>query len=344
MELIRIHLDEASAQGLITGEQAERLWQFLSERSRDTPSFRMTHILYYLGGLIAIGAMSLFMTLGWERFGGWGIFSIAVAYGAIGVWLTDFLMGRKGLPIPAGILAALVVVLVPLAVYGLQVGLGFWADGKVYREYHIYIDWRWILMELATLGAGAVMLWRYRLPFLAMPIAVTLWYMSMDLAPFLFGSEDLTWDLRKQVSLWFGLLMILLALGVDLRTRSEKDFAFWLYLFGVIAFWGGLSLMRSESELGKLLYLGINVVMIFAGALLSRRVFAIFGGLGAAGYLGHLAYDLFKDSLVFPFVLSLIGILVIYAGILWQRHELHISGALRQWLPPPLKALVERNG
>ena len=341
MELKRIHLDEASAQGLISGEQAERLWQFLSERNRDTPSFRMTHVLYYLGGLIAIGAMSLFMTLGWERFGGWGIFSIALVYGAIGLWLTEFFLERKRLPIPAGILAALVVVLVPLAVYGLQVGLGFWAEGKVYREYHIYIDWRWILMELATLAAGAVMLWRYRLPFLVMPVAVTLWYMSMDLTPFLFGSEDLTWDLRKQVSLWFGLLMLFLALGVDLRTRSEKDFAFWLYLFGVIAFWGGLSLMRSESELGKVLYLCINMAMIFIGALLSRRVFAVFGGLGVAGYLGHLAYDLFKDSLVFPFVLSLIGILVIYSGILWQRHEPRISGALREWLPPPLNAFMK---
>lgn len=153
----------------------------------------------------------------------------------------------------------------------------------------------------------------------------------------------MSWDLRKLVSLWFGLLMILLALWVDLRDRDDRDFAFWIYLFGVLAFWGGLSLMRSESELGKFLYLCINLVMIAAGALLSRRVFAVFGGLGVAGYLGHLAYDLFSDSILFPFVLSLVGLLVIYAGILWQRREAQISHALQQWLPPAVRDLVERR-
>lgn len=344
MELKRIHLEEASARGLISAEQAEGLWRFLAERTRDTPSFRMTHILYYLGGLIAIGAMSLFMTLGWEIFGGWGIFGIALGYGAIGLWLTERLLNRKGLPIPAGILAALVIALTPLAVYGLQEGLGWWAEGRVYRDYHVFIDWRWVLMELATLAVGALMLWRYRLPFLFMPIAVTLWYMSMDLAPFLFGDEDLTWDLRKLVSLGFGLLMIVFALWVDLRDHRDRDFAFWIYLFGVIAFWGGLSLLRSESELGRFFYLLINLGLILVGALLSRRVFAVFGGLGVAGYLGHLAYGLFKDSALFPFALSALGLLIIYLGIVWQRHEVLISQGLRKWLPPALRALVERRG
>ncbi len=335
---------EAAERGLISVEQAAALWAFLGERNRDVPSFRTTHILYYLGGIIAIAAMSLFMTLGWEAFGGWGIFAIALAYGLGALWLTGYLLERKGLPIPAGILGALVVALTPLAVYGLQEGLGWWAEGRVYRDYHIFIDWRWILMELATLAVGALMLWRYRLPFLFMPIAVTLWYLSMDLAPFLFGNEDLSWELRKRVSLVFGLLMLLFALWVDLRDRTDKDFAFWIYLFGVLAFWGGLSLLRSDSELGKLVYLGINLGMIFTGALVSRRVFAVFGGLGVAGYLGYLAYGLFSDSLLFPFALSAVGLAVIYAGILWQRHEARIGGAVRRWLPPPIRALVERRG
>ena len=187
------------------------------------------------------------------------------------------------------------------------------------------------------------MLWRYRLPFLVMPVAVTLWYMSMDLAPFLFGGADPDWELRKFVSLWFGLLMILLAFWVDIRSRHDQDYAFWLYLFGVIAFWGGLSLMKSDSELSKFLYFCINLLMIVIGAVLSRRVFAVFGGLGCAGYLGYLAYDVFEDSLLFPFVLTLIGLGVIYLGILWQRHEAQISARLRDWLPTALRELIEQR-
>lgn len=343
MEINRGHLQDAVENGLISEQQAEQLWRFLRERGRDVPGFHFTHILYYLGGLIAIGAMSLFMTLGWERFGGWGLLFIALAYAGAGLWLTEFLLNRKGLPIPAGITATFVVVLTPLAVYGVQTAMGWWAEGPVYREYHACIDWRWLFMELATLASGAVMLWRYRLPFLVMPVAVTLWYMSMDLTPFLFGDADLTGELRKCVSLWFGLLIVLLACWVDIRTRRDKDYAFWLYLFGVIAFWGGLSMMHSDSELNKFIYLCINLAMIAVGATLSRRVFAVFGGLGAAGYLGYLAYDVFADSMMFPFVLTIIGLGIVYLGIVWQRHEEMISRRLRGLLPPPVRELLERR-
>lgn len=343
MKLNRSLLAEATEKGLLSELQADQLWAFLDERGKDTPSFRFTHILYYLGGLIAIGAMSLFMTLGWERFGGWGLFFIALAYAGAGLWLTELFLNRSRLPVPAGITATFVVALTPLAIYGLQVALGWWPDGKVLHEYHRHIDWRWILMELATLASGALILWRYRLPFLVMPIAATLWYTSMDLAPVVFGEAHLTWELRKLVSLWFGLFIVLLAFWVDIRTRHEKDYAFWLYLFGALAFWCGLSTMHSDNELSKFIYLCINLGMIVVGAMLSRRVFTVLGALGAAGYLGHLAYHVFKDSMIFPFALTLIGLGVIYLGILWQRHEQAISGKLHKLLPLPVRELIERR-
>src|SRR5215212_6346023 len=103
MELHRSLLNEAATKGLITVDQAEALWVFASARAADEPGFRFTHVLYYLGGLIAIGAMSLFMTLGWERFGGWGLFFITLAYAGAGLWLTEYFLNRSRLPIPAGI-------------------------------------------------------------------------------------------------------------------------------------------------------------------------------------------------------------------------------------------------
>lgn len=353
MRLDRADLTQAVRAGLLDEQQAEHLWRFLDERHADLPRFSFTHILYYLGGLLAIGAMSLFMTLGWERFGGWGMFGIALAYAAAGLWLTRYFLYTRGLRIPAGIMAAFVVVLTPLAVYGLQVAMGWWGGEHLFREYHTRIDWSWLFLELATLVAAALMLWRYRLPFSVMPLAVTLWYLSMDLVPMLFGPWQPTtdpaqwvqlWDLRKWVSLWFGLAMLLFALLVDLRARhSRQDFAFWLYLFGVLAFWGGLSLMKSDSELTKLLYFAINLLLIGVGAVLARRVFVVFGGLGAAGYLGHLAYDVFEDSWLFPVALTAIGLGVIWLGILWQRHEPAITARLRAPLPAELRELLAQR-
>lgn len=349
MHITRVALDEAAAKGVLSAEQSVALWSFLAERERETPTFKPPHILYYLGGMIAIGAMTLFMTLGWERFGGLGLLVISVCYGVIALVLTEYLLGKTHLATPAGITAALAVALVPLAIYGAQNAVGLWSTGDstkwAYRDFHTRIDWRWMVMELGTLAAGAIALWRYRLPFLVMPVAVTLWYMTMDLTPFLFGGDPahVFSHKGKLVSMWFGLAMALLAFWVDVRSRQSKDFAFWLYIFGVLAFWGGLTSLDSNSELGKFIYCCINLLLIAIGAALSRRVFAVFGGLGVAFYLGHLSHTVFKNSMLFPVALTAIGFLVIAAGVLWQRHEAAIGARLRSFLPAPVRALVEHR-
>jgi len=314
MQVTRSAIREAVAAGILGDQQARSLWNFLTQGEQETPAFRPADILYYLGGLVAIGAMTLFMTLGWERFGGGGLVLISSIYCVVALGLAEFLLARRDLAIPAGIAATLAVVMVPLAVYGVQHFLGLWpSDGArawAYRDYHTHIDWRWLMMEFATLAAGAVALWRYRLPFLVMPIAVTLWYMSMDLAPFLFGGDSTAFfsDRGRLVSMYFGLAMTVLALLVDARSRNSKDFAFWLYCFAVLTFWGGLSSMRAHGELNGFLYCCGNLLMIAIGAALSRRVFAVFGGLGVALYLGHLSHTIFKDSMLFPVALAAIGL------------------------------------
>lgn len=349
-------LEAAESAGLIRAEQVEPLWRFLDSRDAgrapdDRPRFGFTHVLYYLGGMVAIGAMSLFMTLGWEAFGGWGMFFIALAYAGAAFKAANVFEAKR-LFVPAGIMAAFIIVLVPLAVYGLQHALGFWADGiraRAYRDYHHFIDWRWMMMEFATLAAGVAMLWRYRYPFLVMPVAVTLWYMSMDIVPFLaglqgdadswFGSAAL--ELRKRISVAFGLVMIAIALLVDLRSRFTRDYAFWLYLFGLLAFWGGLTSMHSGALAGKLAYLAINVVLVLIGALLARRTFAVFGGLGTMLVLGDLSHRYFRDSWAFPIALTLIGFAIIGLGIWWQKHEAALSQRLRALLPREMRELIE---
>jgi hypothetical protein len=101
--------------------------------------------------------------------------------------------------------------------------------------------------------------------------------------------------------------------------------------------------MDSNSEIGKFIYLLINVLMVAIGASLSRRVFAVFGGIGIAIYLGHLSHTVFRDSLLFPVALTAIGMAIIAAGVFWQRREAAIGASLRQWLPDALRLLVERR-
>lgn len=339
MNFTKKNIQDAVKENIISLEQSEKLVEFLQKQPTSSPKFDFTHVLYYIGGMIAIGAMTLFMNLGWESFGGAGIVFISLFYGSVGLKLTNVFQS-KGLVIPAGICGCFVIALTPLAVYGLQHELGVWPDDSVYREYHRYIKWHWLYMELSTLVVGVIIARKYKYPFLIMPIAVTLWYLTMDISSMLNGG-DYSWELRKLVSMYSGLLMIGLAFWIDIRSHNNADYSFWIYLFGVIAFWGGMSLQYSDSELSKFIYFIINLFMIFTGVLIVRRVFVIFGALGCTGYIGHLASDIFRDSWLFPITLTLLGLFVIYLGVLWQKNELKITSKARSFLPKALRQLLE---
>lgn len=310
--------------------------------------FTFSHVLYYFGGLLTIGAMSLFMTLAWATLGAWGSAALAAGY-LLAAWRVAEQLKFKRLPIPAGILATLAVCLVPLVVWSVQVGLGWWPEGdkSEFRHYHQHINWRWLTLEFTTLAAAVVMLRAFQMPFMVMPVAVTLWYLNMDLGHLLMQKDGFDWKFARDVSLVFGLGTCALAVWVDVRTRqatddeARQDFAFWLYIFGSIMFWSGLSLRESDSEWAKAGYGAINLVLVFWGAAIGRRVFTVLGGLGVAIYLGYLSYRVFQDSLAFTFVLTLLGLGVVALGVWWQRHEAEVHQALANCLPAPLRVLGE---
>lgn len=334
MQIDHEDLEAATEKGIISHDQATELWRFWQTERIAVPSFRFTHVLYYFGGLIAISSITLFVTQAWDTLRGWTLFVIACLFFFLGIALTQLFL-RKRLTIPAGIMATFSLCIVPLAVYNLQVALGYFPNLNYdYTDYHFLVQWYWYPMEIATLIVGLILLYIYRFPFLVFPIAVTLWYMSMDLVPLIFGMTRYTWDDRTVFSMLFGFVFILFAIYVDLHRNSKnKDYAFWLYLFGVMTFWGGLTSHSSTGELGAFVYCMINVVMIFLSVYFNRRVFAVFGAIGVVIYLSHLAYNVFRDSLFFPIILAFIGILIIIAATQWAKVEDEINKKFEPFIP-----------
>ena len=326
-------LARAVQAGILQPGQDQALLQFLRQHSAQRGSLQLAHIAYYLGAMLIIGAMGWLLTKAWMRIGDWALLLISGAYALLFTLCARSLWQRE-LQIPGGLLGAVAVSLTPLLVFASQRLLGLWPldDGQTdYQHYYLYVQGGWLAMEAATLVAGLLMLRMLPFPFIVMPMAVALWFMSMDLTELAYGS-DFDWDQRRGVSLWFGLLVLLASLWVD--GRSKADFAFWGYLAGLAAFWGGLSLMHSGSELGKALYCLINLALIGIAVVLRRPVFIVFGALGVAGYLGYLAHQVFEDSLLFPVILSLIGLGTIGLGLLYQKHRDALTSSLRRNLPP----------
>ena len=339
-------LRAAVAGGALEADRLDRLVAFLRARqlsgtAAPPPQFDFAHLLWYAGALIVIGAMGLFSTVAFSTMGGEALTATALAYAVIFALAGHHLWHRRGLRIPGGLLIAIAVSMAPLAVYGVQDALGVWGTyGRpgAYRDFYVWIKGSWVFMEIAAIVAAAVALRFYPFPFIVSIIAFALWFMSMDLTPWVFGKSEFTWDERRAVSMWFGLAVLVVAWLVDRRPRGG-DFAFWLHLFGMMAFWGGLSLKDSDSEIAKALYCLLNVGLLLVSILLMRRVYAVFGTFGIAIYLGHLANKVFKDSLLFPFALSLIGVAVIGAGLLYHRNQDAVAAWMAARLPDWLTRL-----
>ncbi|HTJ78838.1 MAG TPA: hypothetical protein VL357_07550 [Rariglobus sp.] len=340
MNITQADLVKATAKLGLTEAQAHELWRHLdsSVSVPDKPKFTAANVIYYVGALIVIGAMGWFMTKAWEDLGGLGIFSIASLYIVFFILGGSFLWKKPALKIPAGLLLTIAVCMVPLATYGIERWTGYWPapDPGAYTNFHPYINSSWLIMELATIIAGVVALSLWRFPFLVAPIAYGLWFMSMDFADFIYHGR---YGEREFISMIFGLGILAATYLLDLKSKLS-DLSFWGYLFGLMAFWGGLSSMDSDSELSKFVYCLINLFLIFLSVALRRKAFLVFGALGLLGYLYHLADMVFADSFYFPFVLSLIGLLVIFVGFVFQKNQKRIQDFFAQRILPHISGLV----
>lgn len=326
--------------GIVDATQAERIWAHLDARDTEAarPRFDLTHLLWYAGALIVMAAMGLFSAEAWSRYGGFTLAAITASYAVIFAVAGSYSWHVRGLRTPGGLLIAVAVVMVPVTIAAIQDALGWWNSGSsAYRDFFPWARGSRFFMEIGTVAAAVIALRFFRFPFITMPLAVALWLLSIDLAPWLFGETWADWQRQKILSVVVGIVVLAVAWRIDVRARG--DFAFWLHLFGLLAAWGALSWMESNSELGRILYCAVNVLLLFLSVFLMRRAYAVFGALGLAIYLGDLAYRVFKNSLLFPIALSLVGIAVIGLGLLYFRHRQAVAEALQRALPSGLQAL-----
>jgi hypothetical protein len=343
-------LRAAATAGLIDSATLDRLIAFLDQRvapstapatAAPAPRFDVAHLLWYAGALIVMSAMGLFSTLAFAAMGGAGLATTAMLYALAFTVAGHHLWYKRDLRVPGGLLIAIAVSMVPLAVYGIQDALGWWGSfGKpgTVQGFYMWVKGSWIFMEIAAILAAVIALRFYPFPFIVVIISVALWFMSMDLAPWIAGKEHADFETARQVSLWFGLAMLAVAWAVDCLKRGG-DFAFWLHLFGMIAFWGAVSFTSGGTPVEKALYCAMNVLLLFLSVYLGRRVYAVFGMVGVSLYLGDLSYKVFKDSLLFPFALSLIGVAVIAAGLWYHRHQERFAAWFNTNMPDALKRL-----
>ena len=323
---------EAASRAGLPPEFSSRLHSELQRAPEPSSRFEAAHIAYYFGGLLICGAMGWFVTQAWDRLPGLVLTAIAVLY-ALLFGVAGYLLSRKPSTwMPGGVLMTVAVCMVPLAVYGVERQIGWWPVGDPggFSRFHPYINGSWVLMEALTVLAAAGALRLVRFPFITAPAAYALWYLSMD-GPRLVTGYHFTFRQECWLSVCFGLMMLALAYFAD--GEADQDFSFWFYLFGLIAFSGGLTFMGGGSQLGKAGYCTVHVLLILLSIMLQRRAFLVFGAIGVFTYLVEEAQQYFKDSLSFSLVLTLLGVLLIAGGVLYTRRETQLAARFSRWIP-----------
>jgi hypothetical protein len=296
----------------------------------ERPRFVPAHVLAYFGAIVGIAATGWLLASGWNRWPDGVRFSVSCAY-FVGYAVLSAVLLRRRRPLPAGLLATMAVAVVPLVVYSFEKLIGAWPRGYpgAYSVFHEEILGSWIAMELTTVAVGLVAVWLVRFPFVLAPVAFVLWYLSMDLAPGIFGSK-VSNDERAYISVAVGVGMIVAGLALDaLRTRR---YAFWWHVFGLLALSGSICWFTIEHDDAQTwgIVTAVSFAALLGGLPLRRATWVVFGALGLSSASCYWAFEAFERSWGFPFVLTGIGLAFLALGAIVDRRGGDWAAALRR--------------
>ncbi|OCJ11300.1 hypothetical protein A6U86_22770 [Rhizobium sp. AC27/96] len=351
MSDLKIALDEAAGEGIISSDQAARLLPYLSDRnigalaatgalselrSTDAPNpLEETEAPRFVRGfhdvLITIGIVVLLVGL-------WGVANHSVSLLAIGI-LAEILVRRQRLALPA------VVLTIALVNWLVQTMIG-------------YVDTMPSLFADFTHGAVvlvapfpimlALFYWRYRVPLSLALLLFSLFGLLLAAVFYavgsMLGSSDVLTDypLLTLVILFAAALgSFALAMRFDLsdsqRQTRRSDVAFWLHLvtapallYSTILLVLRLQLANSGVVFNNLTnvffggylqaftVLAVVLVMMLIGLIIDRRAFVTAGlvslGLATGAILRHNDAGLDKIGFL---VLMIVGLVVLVIGIGW---------------------------
>ena len=321
-------LEKAVKQGILQQAQVAPLLAFLGEQNQTR--IKATNVIYYVGGSLAIVALTLLLGLSWDRSSGLGLMVAALSSLALSA---VFMIRLRKLQhhVPARLFGCLVISLVPIAIYGAQEAIGVWPTGAYPGSGHPDTFPALILgLEIPTLLVALLLLFFCRYPLFMLPIVLVLWSMAIDIVPGNFFT----------VTLWFGLAIAFLAVWIDAATRHTKDYAFWFYNIGVFCFWGGLTVFLLDGVISELFACIVSLLLMATGVVLNRRVFIVAGGIGVFLYIVYLAGLFIDNRWILVTLLALAGVGVIWLGLVWQKHERAVVNTLKNYLPGILHELI----
>jgi hypothetical protein len=297
-----------------SGSELSRNGRPLADQTRLS---RTVQVFVGLGVLLVIGAHAWWSTKGYQEMGIGIVLVLTLLWQAGFLWAAEWAK-RAGYGLLESGFAAIVAFYTPLTIFSVEKLIGVDFDHENYRDFYPWISGGWVFMEIGSIAVAAALLYRYRRPFLTLPLTLFTGFLLMDGTVRLFGDgfEDDT--LVKGVVLAGGIVIGLV--GILLDYKGWRRFAFWPHLTSIWLVAWGLPLCTGDRVWPLFLVAAVDLIL---GIWLARVVY-----LAAGGVIGWIAISMTAHGTMFPFILMAGGILFIVTAIWLAKAD----SPLRRWL------------
>ncbi|MCH8065702.1 MAG: DUF2157 domain-containing protein [Chloroflexi bacterium] len=325
--------------GLITSDQRDAILRDLETSQPDDTGLNLTTLLYYSGGLLVLVAYGIFLGLQWEQMNEAG--RVAISAGSLAFFaVVSYLLSAQGsrFRLPGELLQVVAITIFPLLIFALLDVASVWPDEPAFRftrfdsatraaynsaraDYHADLTLARMALSLPTLLAALVVFRWSRSPFVLVAIVVAIASLAVDLT-LLADTGRTSYELETGQTLVIAALgAALLAGGVLSRDRYERDYSLWLYVMGLAGLTLGLSIEAFPSNAAPgwgILWLIAGLTVLGLSVPLQERLFAAAGLLAIFAFLVRLVFEVFESANA-AFALIVLGVLVIAAGVIYQR-------------------------
>jgi hypothetical protein len=320
-------LERWVAQGIISADQRQAIEQDLEQHPRDAGGLNVTTLLFYSGGLLILVAYSIFLGFQWEAVNSAGRIAIAAASLAFFAVVSQVLLSQRRFRLPGELLQVVAVAVVPLLTFALLDVIGWWPHepGRytqaAWEAYQSDLTVARMALSLPAVLVAGLAFWQSRSPYVLIAALIGIFTFALD-ASYTARPDPRNYDWGTGQGLVIGGLgLVVLASGVLVRGKTERDYSFWLYLLGIAGLATGLGTIAFPPDANwawGVLWLGCALALLAASVPLQERLFAAAGLVAIFAYLGKLVFDVFESANA-ALAMILLGVLVLGAGVLYQR-------------------------